>query len=292
MEIPPAPPLSKGGSRGISWKVCRCNQQMGLMNSEPIIKVREVNFAYVDKTVIDGVSLDIIAGEFISVIGPNGSGKTTLLKLLYGGLSARGGEVFFGDRPVNQIKKRDLAKSIGVVSQIPRFQFEITVLELVLMGRFPHLGLLSFEGKEDLRVAHEAMVLTDVADFKERSIFSLSGGEYQRVMIARALAQKPDILLLDEPTSYLDIKHQVNLCGLLRRMNRNGGLTIVCVFHDINLASSFSDRVVVMKAGRIHGNGIPENVITKELLESVYDCPVYVDENPLTGKPRVTLCSL
>jgi len=256
---------------------------------EPIIKVKDLHFAYADKRVLDGVSFDIVNQEFLSVIGPNGSGKTTLLKLLYGYLPPQKGSIHLAETPISQIKKGDLAKKIGVVSQIPQFQFEITALQLVLMGRSPHMGLLAFEGKEDLEIAHEAMVLTDVADFKARSLFSLSGGEFQRVMIARALAQKPEIMLLDEPTSYLDIKHQINICGLLKRMNRDRGITIVSVFHDINLASHFSDRIVVMKAGRIQGVGTPEDVIRKELLESVYDCPLYVDKSPVAGKPRVTL---
>jgi iron complex transport system ATP-binding protein len=256
---------------------------------EPIIKAKELHFAYGDKQVLDGVSFGIVSREFLSVIGPNGSGKTTLLKLLSGYLTPQKGSIHLAETPINQIKKRDLAKRIGVVSQIPQFQFEITALQLVLMGRSPHMGLLAFEGKGDLEIAHEAMVLTDVADFKERSLFSLSGGEFQRVMIARALAQDPEILLLDEPTSYLDIKHQINICGLLKRMNRDRGLTIVSVFHDINLASHFSDRIVVMKAGKVLGVGTPEDVIRKELLESVYECPVYVDKSPVAGNPRVTL---
>jgi iron complex transport system ATP-binding protein len=246
------------------------------------------------------------------VIGPNGSGKTTLLRLLYGYLSPSKGNIYLGDTPIKKIARKDLAKRIAVVSQMPRFHFELTAFEFVLMGRSPHMGLLAFEGKEDVEVASEAMTLTDVAGFKERNIFSLSGGELQRVLIARALAQNPQVMLLDEPTSYLDIKHQINICQLLKKMNKDKEITIdikhqinicqllkkmnkdkeitiVSVFHDINLASYFSDRVIVMKEGRIHGVGPPEEVITKETLDFVYDCPVFVDENPQTGRPRVTL---
>jgi iron complex transport system ATP-binding protein len=256
---------------------------------DSIIKVRDLSFAYTDELVLEGVTFEVLPGEFLSVIGPNGSGKTTLLKLLYGYLSPLGGDIYLGDTPIKKITRKDLAKRIAVVSQMPRFHFELTAFEFVLMGRSPHMGLLAFEGKQDFEVASEAMTLTDVIDFKERNIFSLSGGELQRVLIARALAQKPQVMLLDEPTSYLDIKHQINICQLLKRMNKDKGITIVAVFHDINLASYFSDRVMVMKEGRIHGVGPPEEVITKETLDFVYDCPVFVDENPQTGRPRVTL---
>ena len=255
----------------------------------PIIKVRGLSFAYTDELVLQDLAFEVLPGEFLSVIGPYGSGKTTLLKLLYGYLSPLGGDIYLGDTPIKKITRKDLAKRIAVVSQMPRFHFELTAFEFVLMGRSPHMGLLAFEGKEDFEVASEAMTLTDVAGFKERNIFSLSGGELQRVLIARALAQKPQVMLLDEPTSYLDIKHQINICQLLKRMNKDKGITIVAVFHDINLASYFSDRVMVMKDGKVHGVGPPEEVITKETLDFVYDCPVFVDENPQTGRPRVTL---
>jgi iron complex transport system ATP-binding protein len=256
---------------------------------DSLIKARNVSFAYTVELVLEDVTFGVVPGEFLSVIGPNGSGKTTLLKLLYGYLSPLRGDIYLGDRPIKKVTRRDLAKKIAVVSQMPRFHFELTAFELVLMGRSPYMGLLAFEGKEDFEVASEAMTLTDVIDLKERNIFSLSGGELQRVLIARGLAQKPQVMLLDEPTSYLDIKHQVNICKLLKGMNKDKGITIVSVFHDINLASYFSDRVMVMKEGQIHGVGPPEQVITEETLDFVYGCRVFVDENPQIGRPRVTL---
>ncbi len=256
---------------------------------DAMIGVKGLCFGYTDALVLKDVSFEVLPGEFLSIIGPNGSGKTTLLRLLYGHLPPLKGAIYLSGTPMEETTRKDRAKRIAVVSQMPRFHFELTALELVLMGRSPHLGLLAFEGKEDLRVACEAMALTDVTAFKERNIFSLSGGELQRVLIARALAQEPQVLLLDEPTSYLDIKHQIHICQLLKRMNRDKGITIVSVFHDINLASRFSDRVMVMREGRIHGIGTPEEVITKEILDSVYGCRVFVDDNPLTGRPRVTL---
>ena len=256
---------------------------------DSLIKARDVSFAYAHEFVLQGVTFEVLPGEFFSVIGPNGSGKTTLLKLLYGYLVPLRGDIRFGDAAMKKIARKDLAKRIAVVSQMPHFHFELTAFEFVLMGRSPHMGLLAFEGKKDFQIAKEAMTLTDVIDFKERNILSLSGGELQRVLIARALAQKPEVMLLDEPTNYLDIKHQVGMCQLLRRMNRDKGITIVSVFHDINLASHFSDRVMVMKGGKIQGVGPPEKVITKETIDFVYGCRVFVDENPLIGRPRVTL---
>jgi iron complex transport system ATP-binding protein len=256
---------------------------------EPIIKTERVAFAYTDEMVLRDVSFDVVPGEFLSVIGPNGSGKTTLLKLLYRHLSPSEGIIYLNNAPIESISRRNLSQKIAVVSQVPQFHFGLTALELVLMGRSPHMGLLAFEGKQDFEIALETMALTDVSDFSDRSIFSLSGGELQRVVIARALAQEPQAMLLDEPTSYLDIKHQIGICQLLKTMNKDKGITIIAVFHDINLASCFSDRVMIMKDGKIHGIGPPEDMITKETLESVYGCQVYVDENPLIGKPRVTL---
>ncbi|MBW1743826.1 MAG: ABC transporter ATP-binding protein [Deltaproteobacteria bacterium] len=256
---------------------------------EPIIKVEGLSFAYTDEMVLQDISFDVLSGEFLSVIGPNGSGKTTLLKLLYRHLSPLSGAIYLNNESIANTPRRNLSQKIAVVSQVPQFHFSLTAVELVLMGRSPHMSLLAFEGREDFEIAREAMALTDVSDFKDRSIFSLSGGELQRVVIARALTQEPQAMLLDEPTSYLDIKHQIGICQLLKTMNKDKGITIIAVFHDINLASCFSDRVMIMKDGNIHGVGSPEDMITKETLESVYDCQVFVDENPLMGKPRVTL---
>jgi len=255
---------------------------------EPIIKVEGLTFAYTDEMVLQDISFDVVSGEFLSVIGPNGSGKTTLLKLLYRHLSPLSGAIYLNNESIANISRRNLSQKIAVVSQVSQFHFGLTAIELVLMGRSPHMGLLAFEGEEEFRIAREAMTLTNVLDFKDRNIFSLSGGELQRVVIARALAQEPQAMLLDEPTSYLDIKHQISICQLLKRMNKDKDITIIAVFHDINLASSFSDRVMIMKDGKIHGLGSPEDMITQETLESVYDCRVFVDENPLIRKPRVT----
>jgi iron complex transport system ATP-binding protein len=253
-----------------------------------IIKAAELSFCYGEKTVLEEISFEIVAGEFISIIGPNGSGKTTLIRLLYGYLSPSRGRIYYDGILLNKINRRELAMRVAVVSQMPQFNLQLTALELVLMGRSPYMGLLGFEGKRDFEVAYEAMALTDVADLKDRSIFHLSGGELQRVLIARALAQKPQIMLLDEPTSYLDIKHQIRIYQLLKRLNAEHGITVVSVSHDINLASQFSDRLLVMKGGKIHGVGPPEEVITKETLDFVYDCHVLVDQNPVIGRPRVT----
>jgi iron complex transport system ATP-binding protein len=253
------------------------------------IDVREVFFRYTDQWVIEDLSLRVEEGEFWGVIGPNGSGKTTLLRLLYGLLNPQRGTVFIDGGELRRMKRSDIAKKVAVVPQEHQINFPFTSLEVVLMGRSPYLGRLQFERKGDFRIAEWAMRLTDTLRFSERPINELSGGERQRVFIARALAQEPEIILFDEPTSNLDINHQVEFYDLINRLNLEKKLTILVVSHDINLASEYCRKILLLKRGRIFKMGSPREVVAAEYIGQVYGSRVLVDENPVTGSPRITL---
>jgi iron complex transport system ATP-binding protein len=228
-------------------------------------------------------------GEFVGVIGPNGSGKTTLLKILYRLLSPQKGEILFELVPMRKMDRNDIAQKIAVVSQETQLLFPFSVLETVLMGRSPYLGHLMFESERDLEIAKKAMEWTNILPFSERPMDELSGGERKRVFIARALAQEPEVILLDEPTANLDIRHQIDFLDLILTLHREKGLTIVMASHDMNIASEFCDRLILFQKGRIYKMGTSEKVITKENIESVYGCEVWIDQNPVSGMPRISL---
>ncbi len=254
-----------------------------------MIEVHSVSFRYHEDWVLQDVSFRVEKGEFVGVIGPNGSGKTTLLKILYRLLSPQKGEILFELVPMKKMDRTDIAKRIAVVAQETHLLFPFSVLETVLMGRSPHLGHLMFESEKDVEITKKAMDWTKMLPFSERSMDELSGGERKRVFIARALAQEPEVILLDEPTSNLDIHHQMDFLDLILTLNRERGLTIVMASHDMNIASEFCDRLILLQRGRIYKMGTPDEVITKENIEEVYGCEVWVDQNPFSGMPRINL---
>lgn len=254
-----------------------------------MIEVKSVSFSYDKQWVLQDVSFRVDKGEFIGLIGPNGSGKTTLLKILYRLLSPQKGEVLFELVPLKRMDRKDIAKRMGVVAQETHLLFPFRAMEVVLMGRSPYLGHLMFEREKDLEIARKAMEWTETLPFSERPIDELSGGERKRVFIARALAQEPEVILLDEPTANLDIHHQVDFLDLILTLNRERGLTIIMASHDMNIASEFCDRLILLREGRIYKIGTPHEVITKENIERVYGCEVWVDQNPLSGMPRINL---
>jgi iron complex transport system ATP-binding protein len=254
-----------------------------------MIEVKSIFFRYHKEWVLQDVSFRVEKGEFIGLIGPNGSGKTTLLKVLYRLLSPQNGEVLFELVPLKRMDRKDIAKRIGVVAQETHLLFPFSVMEIVLMGRSPYLGHLMFESEKDLEIARKAMEWTETLPFSDRPIDELSGGERKRVFIARALAQEPEVILLDEPTANLDIHHQVDFLDLILTLNRERGLTIIMASHDMNIASEFCDRLILLQEGRIYKIGTPNEVITKENIERVYGCEVWVDQNPLSGMPRINL---
>ena len=254
-----------------------------------IVKTENVGFRYESDRVLKDISFETREGEFLGIIGPNGSGKTTLLKIIDGIFAAQEGSVSINGTDIKKIKRHDVAKIIAVVPQDSPVTFSFTVQEVVLMGRAPHLGRLRFEEQSDFEIVRKAMAMTDTLPFAGRSINELSGGERQRVLIARALAQQPQVILLDESTAFLDIKHQIAFFDLMKNLNKTEKLTVITVTHDINLASFFCDRVMLLNNGIIHSIGTPDEVITAPNIKEVYETDVLVDRNPQNGLPRVTL---
>jgi iron complex transport system ATP-binding protein len=254
-----------------------------------MIEVSSIFFRYHQDWVLQDVSFQVRKGEFVGMIGPNGSGKTTLLKILCRLLTPQRGDVLFDHLSLRRMSRGEIAKKIAVVAQETYPAFPFRVIEMVLMGRSPYLGHLMFESPKDLEIARKAMAWTEILPIAERPIDELSGGERKRVFIARALAQEPEVILLDEPTANLDIHHQAEFLDLILSLNREKGLTILMASHDLNLASEYCDRLFLLQNGKIYKMGSSEEVMTRENIERVYGCEVWVDRNPASGMPRVSL---
>ena len=255
----------------------------------PILELERISFKYGEKRVLQDVTLTVAKGEFFGILGPNGSGKSTLLNLIDGIRSPCEGEIRLKGIAPGKMRRRDVARLVAVVPQEASWVFPLTVEEVVLMGRTPHIGRLAFESERDLAVARSAMEATDILPLAARLMETLSGGERQRVLIARALAQEPEVILLDEPTASLDIAHQIRTFDLIRSLSRSAGLTVVSVTHDVNLAALYCDRIALLEEGRLRSLGCPWEVITESHIKEVYRVNVVVDHHPLTGLPRVSL---
>jgi len=236
---------------------------------------------------LDGVSLTVSRGSLYAVLGPNGSGKSTLMRALLGQVRAESGEALVEGRPAEAWGRRELARAVGAVSQAEATTFPITVRELVAMGRYPHLGPLAAEGDADREAVRSALERCEALHLADRLTGTLSGGEFQRVRIARALAQEPRALVLDEPTASLDLRHEMSILGLLRRA-ADGGTTVFLITHHLDLAARFADRLLLLDAGKVAAEGAAGEVMTEEVLSRVYRWPLAVGEDPLTGAPRVT----
>jgi iron complex transport system ATP-binding protein len=253
-----------------------------------ILDINNTSLNFRDKLILFNVSFSVSAGEFFVILGPNGAGKTSLLKVLSGLQNAQSGSVSVKDKNISEYRRRKLSQIIAMVPQHIEVGFPFTVADTVIMGRTPHLGILGMEGKNDFNIAEEAMKFTDVAYLSERKLFQLSGGELQRVIIARAICQQPEIILLDEPTTALDPAHQLKIMDLMEKFRREHGTTIIMVSHDLNLASMYGHRLLLLKEGRVVKTGDPRSVLNKELLEESYGCRMLVDESPLGHVARVT----
>ncbi len=258
-----------------------------MADQQHVLTATRVRFEYrPGEPVLLNVSLQAQAGKLLCVLGPNGSGKTTLLKCLLGRIKPIGGEILLDGRSVSGYSTIELARLLSYVPQIPSSAFAFTVEQLVLMGRFAHVGPLGLAGAQDIAVAHEAMKMTDTLRFADRLLSELSGGEAQRVMIARALAQQPQVCLLDEPTSHLDIGNQLTIYRMMQRLAHDWQMGIVCVSHDVNLAARFADELLLMRKGEVIASGSVGDVINPETLKAAYE--VDIDLIP-TGDGEVPL---
>jgi iron complex transport system ATP-binding protein len=261
--------------------------------TSPLLACRRVGFAYTPRVAgafaIRDLSFDVMPGETFGVIGPNASGKTTLVRLLSGVLSPSSGQIQIEGADVARLSQPAIARRVAVVPQdVPR-GLPHTVEELVLMGRYPRAPHRFFESPDDRAAARRAMEATGVFPLRGALLERLSGGERQRVMLARALAQEPRLLVLDEPTAHLDLRYQAECAGLLRRLPREAGLSIVVVSHDLGFAAELGDRLLLMAAGAAIRVGPPEAVLDEALLESAYGCRVLVDKHPVSRRPTVHL---
>ncbi|MCM8787478.1 MAG: ABC transporter ATP-binding protein [Candidatus Omnitrophica bacterium] len=241
--------------------------------------------------VLKDINLIINKGEIVGIIGPNGAGKTTLIRAISRTLKPKKGEIFFDGKNIWKMNFRESARQIAVVPQ--NFSgLDMTVEEFVLLGRIPHIKKFQFfETKKDLQVAQNCMELTDVLKLKDQLISKISGGERQLALIAKALTQQPRLLLLDEPSLYLDITHQVRILDLIKRLNKEFELTVVMVLHELNLASEYCERLVLLNEGKIYKTGSPQEVLDYHIIKEVYKTEVLVEKNPFSSKPYILLVS-
>ncbi|RLB05255.1 MAG: ABC transporter ATP-binding protein [Deltaproteobacteria bacterium] len=255
---------------------------------ETILEIDGLWCGYRNRAVLQEVGFAVSKGDFVGVIGPNGSGKTTLIRAISGLLPLQKGVVLLEGKAIGEMGRKELATKVAVVTQSPETTPPFSVEEFVLLGRVPHWGRLQFlETRRDEEIAKRVMALTEIAHLRGRGMGELSGGERQLAYLARALAQEPELLLLDEPTAHLDIGHQVQIMDLLRRLNRENSLTIMTVLHDLNLAGLYCERLILLHEGRLHRIGPPKGVLTEGVIEEVYRTAVMVMEVPVKDRPII-----
>ncbi|MHB1414337.1 MAG: heme ABC transporter ATP-binding protein [Chloroflexota bacterium] len=255
-------------------------------NGRLALSLVNIEAGYTDGLILSDLSLDVRAGEMVGILGPNGSGKTTLLRVASGVLKPSKGTVALYGQTIGSLKRREIARRVAVVPQDVYVPFSLTVAEIVLMGRTPHTGS---SGEEDREMVAKAMLATSTLPLGERVFNELSGGEKQRVLVAMALAQEPEVLLLDEPTVHLDINHQLDVMSLVRRLNQEQGLTVLATMHDLNLAALFFDRLVLIERGHKVADGPPEQVLSVDHIKQVFGADVQVQTHPVTRAPQVVL---
>lgn len=240
------------------------------------IQTDTIQVSFGSKTILHDISLAIQDKEFVGIIGPNGSGKSTFLKCLYRVLQPSGGKIYFDGSELSSLSHRDTALKMAVVAQHSTVNFDFSVLEMVLMGRAPYKGLLDRDQLDDYEIARHALAQVGLSDFESRNFNTLSGGEQQRVILARALAQRTECLVLDEPTNHLDIKYQLELMTIVKRLDA----TVVSAIHDLNLAAIYCDRIIALKDGHIVCSGTPQEVLTAETIRHIYGVSAMVQTLP------------
>ena len=256
--------------------------------SQPLLEAHAVTCGYGQDPVLKEVSFQLAPGDFVGVIGPNGSGKSTLIRAVTGVLRLKSGRVDLEGQDVLRMPRREVARRVAVIPQDAGYMFGFTVLEMVMMGRTPHLRRLQRAAERDIARTEEALRQTDLMALKDRKVTELSGGERQRAVIARALAQEPRLLLLDEPDSHLDIGHQIEIFDLIEALNRERGLTLLCVSHNLNLASAYCRKLMLMQQGRLTSIGAPEEIVTPDRIREVYGIKAVVQRSPVNGAPQIT----
>lgn len=252
------------------------------------LEAKQVSFRYPTGFALQDIDLVVPDRSFLALIGPNGSGKTTLLRLLSHALKPDSGALYLDGKPLSEFNPRALARQLAVISSEQFFEFPFSVADVVAMGRFPYLGRFERLSNRDRQIIERALDLTCTADFRERPVSQLSSGERQRVFIARAIAQQPSILMLDEPNAHLDINHQIGIFRLLQSLNQEQGLTVVLVLHDLTAAAAFCRTVALLHRGRLIKHGRPAEVITAEMIHDVYGADVFVHPSPVAGFPQIS----
>ena len=253
------------------------------------LTVSSLTFSYPQKEVLTGIDFTAQSGEVLGVIGPNGSGKTTLLKCLRLALRPQDGTIKLNHKSIMEWSRSKLARFFAVVPQSPVISFPFSVLDIVMMGRTPHMTRFQREGRNDFDIVREAMRLTSVDHLYDRPVSELSGGETQRVIISRALAQQPHILLLDEPTSQLDINHQIEVMKLVQDLAKSKGILIILISHDLNLSMRYCDKLLLLNDGEVYAHGTPTEVLTPEAIRKVYGVEAQVSYNTAIGSHNVTI---
>jgi len=253
------------------------------------LEIRQVSFSYFDGLVLHNISLSIKPCEMVGLLGPNGSGKTTLIKLASGVLKPGQGEIRLDGSSISRLRRKVIARSVAVVPQQFHIPFAFTVGEVVMLGRIPFIRTFAGEAPADRDAVNSALELVDIVDLEQRHFDELSGGERQKVILAMALAQQPSLLLLDEPTVHLDIAHQVEILELVRSLNVEQGITVIAAMHDLNLASLYFDRLVLLKEGRVIADGTPAQVLTEDWIKEAFLASVKVEPHPVTGVPHIVV---
>ncbi|UCF61910.1 MAG: ABC transporter ATP-binding protein [Anaerolineaceae bacterium] len=251
------------------------------------LRFERATIGYGDTPVLNDISLEVIPGEVLGIVGPNGVGKSTLVKGASGILTPISGRIRVDGKEISELSPPNRARLIAVVPQATKLPEAFTARDVVLMGRTPYLGWLDREGESDFRIAVQTMARTNTNGFADRKIGELSGGDQQRLLIARALTQTPSVLLLDEPTAHLDLRHQDEILNLITSLAKEEGLTVLITLHDLNLVARFADRVALLSNGRVQKLGNPEQVLTPEELTSVYGMEIHVTSHPIHGTPLV-----